>query len=155
MDVRFDAWPITTLSHPLLHPIAGGRAEDVLGRWGHPDVGAGQPIVFGWLDGHDWPYDDLPQSLRVAQEADYERVGLPYSKDASRAAHRRVAQLIGGWVAAGGVVVFDDTWAQGDGWDGKGGSAIPWLVDHGFDVTEVHPDTKAWHDGYVALRRTR
>jgi hypothetical protein len=36
------------------------------------------------------------------------------------------------------VVIFDDTWRGGpaSGWNGKGGVAVPYLVNHGWAVAE-------------------
>lgn len=37
-------------------------------------------------------------------------------------------------LAPGAVVLIDDTWATGDGWAGKGGKAVPWLIGEGWRV---------------------
>jgi hypothetical protein len=31
-------------------------------------------------------------------------------------------------------VLFDDTWTTGEGYDGKGGTAVPFLLQNGFTV---------------------
>ena len=41
----------------------------------------------------------------------------------------------------GGVIVFDDAWRQNDGWGGKGYSAMPYLLDHGFEIIEETGNT--------------
>lgn len=37
-------------------------------------------------------------------------------------------------LSANGVVIFDDTPRSGDGFSGKGGLAVPWLVSQGFKI---------------------
>lgn len=133
-----------------------GRAEELLTRWHDPDIGGGSEVCFAWLDGHDWPYDDLPSGLYMSQMDEYEARGLEYSQDASRRSHLRVAQLVAPWIAEGGVVAFDDTWrTTNGGFEGKGGTAVPWLLDWSdrFELWRVQDDTRPWHDGYVAVRR--
>lgn len=34
----------------------------------------------------------------------------------------------------GGIVVFDDSWRDGRSWQGKGHLAIPYLLEHGFEI---------------------
>jgi hypothetical protein len=138
-----------------------GRAEEILTLWHQPEIGGGDRICFAWLDGHDWPYDDLPSGLYMSQLDEYEEMGLEYSQDASRRSHLTIAQLVAPWVALGGVVAFDDTWRTADGFEGKGGSAVPWLLDFHdrrgplFELWRVQDDTEPWHNGYVAVRRVR
>lgn len=112
-----------------------GLAEDVLRTWS-------APIGFAWLDGHDWPYEHAPAGMWDAQEREYHERHQAYSREASRASHLTVAQLIASHVVPGGLVVLDDTWAlpsvldptPGPGWNGKGGAAVPYLLDNGFEV---------------------
>jgi hypothetical protein len=118
-----------------------GRAEELLTTWEARSGAA--PIRFAWLDGHDWPYDGQP----IAEAADYERLyrsrGQVYSRAASALSHLRIAQAIAPHVPEGGVIAFDDTWQS---WTGKGGTAVPWLLDNGWWT--LHQD-----DGWVALTR--
>lgn len=103
-----------------------GLAEQVL-------VGWDQPIRFAWLDGHDWPYEgpEYPPGCWDAQEAQYWARGQDYSQAASQASHLRIAELIGDHMVPGGLIAFDDTWWKVDGWDGKGGTAVPYLENRG------------------------
>lgn len=127
-----------------------GLAEDVLRSWT-------LPLGCCWLDGHDWPYEHAPPGTWDAQEREYRARGQDYSRAASRASHLRVAELVEPHVVAGGLVIFDDTWAlpsvldptPGPGWSGKGGAAVPYLLDRGFTVIA---SGDIYH-GYVALRR--
>lgn len=102
-----------------------------------------QPIGFAWIDGHDWPYSHHPDSDWAGQRAEYLARGQEYSQEASQRSHLRIAELIADHAR---VIAFDDTWMQnghqvvrgftydGHGWDGKGGTAVPYLIDHGFTV---------------------
>lgn len=98
-------------------------------------IGWSRPIRFAWLDGHDWPYEgpEYPPGCWDKQEAQYRARGQDYSQAASQASHLRIAELIADHVVSGGVVAFDDTWETSTGWDGKGGTAVPYLLDRGFD----------------------
>ena len=122
--------------------VMQGLAEQVL-------VGWDSPIRFAWLDGHDWPYDgpEYPPGCWDQQERQYRARGQDYSKVASQASHLQIAKLIAGSVVPGGIIAFDDTWYTGDCWDGKGGAAVPHLLerDH-FEVESVAGQL-------VALRR--
>jgi hypothetical protein len=127
-----------------------GPAEEILVGW---DI----PIGFAWLDGHDWPYEHAPVGMWDAQEREYLARGQAYSREASRASHLAVAQLIEAHVIPGGVVILDDTWelpsvldpTPGPGWNGKGGTAVPFLLTRGFTVEE---SGDIYH-GFVALRK--
>lgn len=127
-----------------------GLAEDVLRNWN-------TPIGFAWLDGHDWPYEHAPAGMWDAQEREYLARGQAYSREASRASHLTVAQLVEPHIPLGGMIILDDTWelpsvldpTPAPGWNGKGGAAVPYLLDHGFTVTE---SGDIYH-GFIALRR--
>lgn len=111
-----------------------GLAEEAL-------VGWSRPIRFAWLDGHDWPYvgPEYPPGCWDEQGAQYRARGQDYSQEASQTSHLRIAELIAEHVVPGGVIAFDDTWETGSGWDGKGGTAVPYLLNHGFELvpTEI------------------
>jgi hypothetical protein len=118
-----------------------GLAEEVL-------VGWDTPIRFAWLDGHDWPYDgpDYPPGCWDEQERQYRARGQDYSKAASQASHLRIAELVADNIVPGGIIAFDDTWRSGSGWDGKGGTAVPYLLGlGGFELW--------WEDALVVARR--
>lgn len=128
-----------------------GLAEEMLRYWS-------LPIGFAWLDGHDWPYEHAPVGMWDAQEREYVARGQAYSREASRASHLAIAQLVEPHVVRGGVVAFDDTWklpsvldpTPPPGWNGKGGAAIPYLLDRDFTVEE---SGDIYH-GLVVLRKT-
>lgn len=127
-----------------------GSAEQVLRDWD-------TPIGFAWLDGHDWPYEHAPAGMWTAQAREYHARNQAYSREASRESHLAVAQLIAPHVVSGGLVVFDDTWrlpsvldpTPGPGWNGKGGTAVPYLLENGFEVLTYG----GIHYGHVVTRK--
>lgn len=129
-----------------------GLAEDVLRDWS-------LPVSFAWLDGHDWPYEHAPAGTWDQQEREYHARGQGYSREESALSHLRIAELIARWVVPGGVIALDDTWklpsvldpTPGEGWNGKGGRAVPYLVGEGFDVVK---SGDIYH-GLVVLSRLR
>lgn len=128
-----------------------GLAESVLRTWT-------VPIGFAWLDGHDWPYEHAPAGMWDAQEREYHERHQAYSRDASRASHLTIAKLIAPHVIPGGVVAFDDTWrlpsvldpTPGPGWNGKGGAAVPYLLEQGFTII----NSGDIHHGHVVMLKS-
>lgn len=139
MVVDVDAAAIQRVSQiPGVQPL-WGPAERLLVDWFWP-------IRFAWLDGHDWPYEgpEYPPGCWDEQERQYRARGQEYSQEASQASHLRIAELIAGSIVPGGVVAFDDTWQTGDGgWTGKGGTAVPYLLDSGFELRDSPPQMVA------------
>jgi len=151
-----------------------GRAEDVLPRVlagvpRDPATPTSPPLVLGflWLDGHDWPYAHAPDSTWDAQRAEYHARHQDYSRAASQLSHLVVAQLAEPFLPVGALVACDDTWELPSplddtpapppaldgtptrGFNGKCGSAAPYLLDRGFTVVE----SGDIHHGFVLLRR--
>lgn len=107
-----------------------GRAEIVLADW------SDRPPSFVFLDGHDWPYtwcEGADWATRLESEV-YAPLGLAVTREASQQSHRDVSEVINraGWST---VAVFDDTWpTPSGGWDGKGGTAVPYLLERGWRI---------------------
>jgi hypothetical protein len=120
-----------------------GRAEELLADWDWDAVEA--PIRFAWLDGHDWPYDGQDGNEAEFYRRQYEARGQLYNRPASRDSHLAIAQAIADYVPTGGVIAIDDTWRRHNGsFDGKGGSAVPWLLaERGFSLHALWPDMVA------------
>jgi len=122
-----------------------GRAEDVLREWD-----SSRRVGFAWLDGHDWPYahaEAADPGVYRDQRAEYQARGQEYSREASGLSHLAIAELLLPHVIRGGLLAFDDTWqtpsvldddqeALKRGWNGKGGLAVPWLIQRGCTVVE-------------------
>lgn len=117
------------------------------------------PIGFAWLDGHDWPYAHAPAGMWDDQKREYLARSQNYSRTASRESHLKIVELIAELVVPSGMIVLDDTWALPsvldpttgpDAWNGKGGAAVPYLLENGFIVR----DYGDIHFGHVVLVKT-
>lgn len=109
------------------------------------------PIAFAYLDSHDWPYSWI--DTNGAQGKEYAARGQELTCEASQAAHLAQAQAVHAKSLVGSVVVFDDTWRRVLGWAGKGGTAIPWLLQHGWELLEHAPVEDEPDGSYIALLR--
>jgi hypothetical protein len=145
VTIDVDPQRLSALPHRANVLKIRGQAEFELRDW---KAMVGEPIRFAWLDGHDWPYDGIPMDEATAYERLYRSRGQVFSRAASALSHLRIVQAIAEFVPAGGRIAIDDTWYRWpEGADiqcwGKGGTAVPWLLDHGFDgplVLTEHPD---------------
>lgn len=121
-------------------------------------------IKIAYLDNFDWwwgePITPYADHVTFGEEL-YEPFGLELSNDASQAAHLAQAQLVHEYNDAGSLIIFDDTWGvdQLDRvgyWDGKGGTAVPWLLDTGcYETLEYEHGPGVVYGAFVVLRRVR
>lgn len=110
-----------------------------------------EPVAFCYLDNFDYVFASIEGKPWVDdQRARYAEFGLEMNNRASEIAHLRQAQALHVIAIPGCLVVIDDTWADLDGYHGKGARAVPWLIRHGWHVERADGDQ--W-DGYFALRR--
>lgn len=70
-----------------------------------------------------------------------EYLGLDISNEACYQMHLDCAKEAVRLMDVGGVIVFDDAWREGDGWGGKGHTAMPFLLKHGFEVVQETQNT--------------
>jgi hypothetical protein len=114
--------------------------EDYLQNWpGHIAY-----ISFLYLDNFDWDWHpENPESFVVEQQARYQRLGMDMNNVNSQRAHLAQAMLAVPKMADRALIVCDDTWFNPywGHYSGKSGSAIPYLLNSGFDVlyTEEQP----------------
>lgn len=110
------------------------------------------PISIAYLDGFDWtPKGMEREGWILEQRCRYRELGLEMTNKNSQAEQLAEALLVTERAAASAVVICDDTW-HNERWDGKGGLAVPHLLDHGFRVVDsADPDDHSL--GYVVLRR--
>lgn len=110
-------------------------------------------IDFAYLDNYDYIYEEIQgQPWVVDQVNRYRELGLKLHNEASKKAHLNQTLLIHRWSVLGSLIVFDDTWADRAGYHGKGGYAVPWLLQHGWRVELAYGEK--W-DGFFALRRMK
>ena len=111
-----------------------------------------RPIVFAYLDNFDWTYPGVESVPKVQRQAERYRTvhHVERNNDNSRLAHLKQATALLPLLHTTAFVLFDDTWTNGSGYDGKGGTAVPFLMQNGFTVvSEGGPECP-----HVLLRRS-
>jgi hypothetical protein len=150
--IEADVEALTERNMPAGTSVILGRAEDVLAEW------AREPIGFAWVDGADWPYswfidgsnEDYLRRMEVLRSV-YHRWGATPTKEQSLRSHLRIARELNRLAALGADVVFDDTWLSPNGYTGKGGYAVPYLLRRGWVLVHVVQGDEP-SDGYAHLR---
>lgn len=97
-----------------------------------------KPISIAYLDNFDWNWHPVrPESWTQVQIDEYKnKYNIEMTNVMSQAAHLLQAIEIERKATPNSIIAFDDTWLF-YGWDvynGKGGSAIPYLVSKGYCV---------------------
>jgi hypothetical protein len=131
------------------------RGEDFLATF------PGKPIVFAYLDNFDWTYAGVERVPKVIRQAEHYRTVhmIERTNTNSQAAHLAQARALVPLLHTTAFVLFDDTWVTADGGhDGKGGTAVPFLLENGFRTRAGGSATSAlpWGsptDPYVLLER--
>jgi hypothetical protein len=107
------------------------KGEDFLDRE-FPQFG--QKIAFAYLDNFDWVVDDGKIFDIYAKE------GMFANNENSLKAHLDQAIRVVEHAADRCIILFDDTWPAADrSFTGKGGTAVPYLLEHGFSLLHIHP----------------
>jgi hypothetical protein len=115
------------------------RGEDFLANILVP---SGERVCWAYLDNFDWIYyapDDMPPWVQK-QIMRYASFDLIMNNENSQAAHLEQTKLIASIAAERCVIHFDDTRLVPAyeniprHFDGKGGTAVPWLVSQGWRV---------------------
>lgn len=101
-------------------------------------------IGFLYLDNFDWDWHpEKTEAFVQEQQQRYLRFGLTMTNVNSQRAHLAQAILALGHMSEQSLIVCDDTWFNPwwGHYSGKSGSAIPYLLDHGYQVlyTEEQP----------------
>jgi len=129
----------------------------------------GGRIAFGYLDNFDWISDHdsrdfMYRRFAAVQSGSYQRYGIEMNNNNSQAAHLLQAQGVHRHCTDRCVILFDDSWptdvdmargspTSGLGWDGKGGTAVPWLLQTG--EYEVMLEGREEGGRLVLLRRDK
>lgn len=119
-----------------------------------------QRVIFAYLDNFDWIYPAIAEKpklkLQIERYAALDQTVM--NNPNSQRAHLSQASLLLPYVATTSFILFDDTWRYENGmYDGKGGTAVPFLLSHGYHVAKekVAPDGQGdTFDGYVLLARS-
>lgn len=111
--------------YPDIATAATERGEVLLEAW----EGALPPYIY--LDGYDF---DHPGHSQERQDRYLELQGKKISDESCWEMHRRCAVAFIEKCSVGGKVVFDDAFYDGKSWTGKGKTAIPLMLDNGFEI---------------------
>lgn len=103
--------------------------------------GLNKEICWAYLDNYDWNWfeennEDLPDWI-INQIQKYKDNNLEYSNKASQQSHLIQAQLVHKFAAKKCFIHFDDTWRQNQTYNGKGGTAVPWLLENNWKVVDT------------------
>jgi len=101
-----------------------GKGEDELVSWHHP-------IAACYLDAYDF-WHTSHSDLR--QESYLRNYGAQINDQECHQMHIQAAQQATRIIPIGGVLGLDDTWFENDQWAGKGTLALPWLLEHGWQL---------------------
>lgn len=94
----------------------------------------GQKIAFAYLDNFDWIMEG-GGTFKI-----YEKEGMIANNENSQKAHLDQAIRVVKHAADSCLILFDDTWQAADGSiTGKGGTAVPYLLEQGFSLLHIHP----------------
>lgn len=120
-----------------------------------PNIGS--KIGICYMDGFDWIWQGMDgRDFILAQKEEYKNLGFELHNDASQKSHVRQCQAIVDFKMdyIGTRILFDDTWPTREGYDGKGGSAVPYLLGKGYEVIDQVPVAEEDQQGYVLLEKT-
>lgn len=100
-------------------------------------------IDYLYLDAFDFLHPHHSEERKRAYQA---HLDTEITNEACWKMHLDCAMAIVPLTPPGAIVVVDDAWSSEAGWGGKGTTAIPYLLDHGFKLVAVDKNS-------VALRR--
>jgi hypothetical protein len=90
-----------------------------------------RPIAAAYLDAFDIQHGQHSQ-YRIDRYR--ELLHTDITNEGSSQMHRACAEALIPKLVDGGLVVIDDTWHEGNGYAGKGATAVPLLLQHGFHM---------------------
>jgi hypothetical protein len=91
-------------------------------------------IEFAFLDAYDFDHGNHSE-LRQSR---YEKfLGSRIDELACHQMHLECAQALRSKLSATGVICVDDTWLDDGKWRAKGTLAVPYLLEHGFEIVEA------------------
>jgi hypothetical protein len=95
-------------------------------------------VDFLYLDAFDIDHGKHSELRKLRSRA---HLGAEITNEACYRMHLDCATEAVRLMAASGVIVFDDAWREGGGWGGKGHSAMPLLLESGFEVVKETRNT--------------
>ena len=103
-----------------------------------------EKICYAYLDNFDYIYDpnNLPWWVE-GQIKRYQQLGVEMNNTNSQHAHLLQAKMCVANAQDRCVIQLDDTFKHGNTWSGKGGTAVPYLVDQGWKIVYTHEQSVA------------
>ena len=92
------------------------------------------PIDFVFLDAYDFDHGKHSE-LRQSRYQKY--LGARIDEQACHRMHLDCAETLAGKLWAHGLICIDDTWLDDGRWSAKGTLAMPYLLEHGFELVEA------------------
>ena len=95
-------------------------------------------IWFAYLDNYDWTWEGSDEWDWVkAQKQEYLDLGIRLKNEECRRVHLEQAIEINKYLVPGGYILIDDTWETETGYEGKGGTVVPYLLNNGYVLVPV------------------
>ena len=124
--------------HELARRRLGERAVCAKGEDFLPTLDTN--VCFAYLDNFDWMWEPHAEAEYENYIARYKTFGLEMNNLNSQRSHLAQAVAVCGKRAAHCLIIIDDTWRRADGtFDGKGGAAVPYLLNTGFELLQESP----------------
>jgi hypothetical protein len=92
------------------------------------------PVDFAFLDAYDFDHGKHSE-LRQSRYTKY--LGSRIDEEACHRMHLNCAQSLVRLLSPHGVICIDDTWLDGGRWTAKGTLAMPYLLEHGFELIDA------------------
>lgn len=102
-----------------------------------------EPVLAAYLDAFDIQHGQHSE-YRVDRYREF--LGTEITNAGAAAMHLKCAEALVPHLVDGGLIVIDDTWPEGDGYAGKGSTAVPALLASGFGIV-------GWTRTAIALQR--
>jgi hypothetical protein len=150
-NLNFYSVDFESKAHQKAKNIIEGNAfqmigEDFLDRYEKSK----DKIACAYLDNFDFEFDCLVGSRLIEQQKkSYSGYGIELSNENSKKAHLVQTKKVVKHAAETCIIIFDDTFKRGEigDYDGKGGAAVPYLLDVGWYILDASPPRV--NGGYV------
>jgi hypothetical protein len=113
-------------------------------------------ITFAYLDNFDWCWYHSSQNWyeKYKLQVDlYASNGITMNNENSGLIHLEQTKLVHKNSDNSCYILYDDTFHNGEMWDGKGGKSVEWLLKNNFEIFDhydfsnpdfTHPDEAGW-----------
>jgi hypothetical protein len=103
-----------------------------------------EKICYAYLDNFDFDYSpENPMPWIAEQKKRYAEYNLTMNNQNSKLAHLNQTKALLPFCADKCIIHLDDTWYTGVEWEGKGGTAVPYLLEHKWQIVYTYTNTVA------------